>query len=107
MICPMCKELNQKSILYIGLLQATSVYYQPYYDEDGLVHHHIPKSCSVYHCSKGHLLDVKANNKCENCDFGSPLTVSVYENTLTFNENTLTFNGTSGNLVINTGEKNV
>lgn len=71
MICPKCKELNQKSIVHCGLSYSTAMHCQPYFDEDGKFHRHDYNSQSTeYSCSKGHTIYVSPSNRCPNCDFG-------------------------------------
>jgi hypothetical protein len=78
MICPRCKELDQKSTIHGGLGFSTAMYCQPYYDEDGKYHHHdLNNHTWKYVCSNGHDILVVPSNKCESCDFGSEETVTV------------------------------
>lgn len=81
MICPKCKELNQKSTIYIGGSYCTSMYCPPYFDEDGKYHNHdLNSSVSNYTCSNGHRLKVQHGNKCLSCGFGYEESVTVEDN---------------------------
>lgn len=71
MICPKCKELDQKSRVYGGAGMTTCAYYPPYYDEEGVYHNHDGNNhTSVYTCSNGHHITVSSTGMCPNCDWG-------------------------------------
>ena len=77
MICPKCKELNQKSTINKGLSSVNAIYYQSYYDEDGNSHDHHPQLTMKMSCSMGHDISIHVNNRCNYCDFGNEETVVV------------------------------
>lgn len=80
MICPKCKELNQKSTVQVGVGSSTLLYCPAYYDEDGVYHvHDRNKTTYTYSCSKGHQMTVKASSKCPNCNWGEDEIVTVNE----------------------------
>jgi len=78
MICPKCKELNQKSTITGGSGYSTAMGWQPYYDEEGRHHNHDPNGrTSHYSCSQGHDIIVSWSNKCPYCDFGHETVTTV------------------------------
>ena len=55
MICPECQKLGLKSKAYPGWTTCTAMYCQPFYDEEGELHHHDMNTTSTqYSCSNGH-----------------------------------------------------
>ena len=71
MICPVCKENNEKSSVMEGMCMTTCMYCPSYYDEDGNYHSHDSNiTTSEYHCSKGHSFSIKRTGTCPSCDFG-------------------------------------
>jgi hypothetical protein len=56
LICPVCKELGEKSTVHpYGASTCTLMAPVDYYDEDGNHVYHDPNSCTYqYRCSKGH-----------------------------------------------------
>lgn len=71
MICPKCKELGEKSRVYGGTGMTTCAYYTPYWDEEGVYHHHDGNRHTYsYNCSNGHSITVTGTGKCPNCNWG-------------------------------------
>jgi len=99
MICPKCKELNQKSMVRPGWGSVTSMYCPPYYDEDGKYHHHDMNIHRYsYSCSQGHSLIVVPSSKCPSCDFGEEEKITIKEyvkDTPTLDGSLLVANGTN------------
>jgi len=55
MICPECKKLGKKSLVYPGACMSTLLAAIPYYDEDGNYHFNDPNTVTQgYSCSNGH-----------------------------------------------------
>jgi len=53
--CPTCEAEGRRSRAYPGITYTTDMYFAPYYDEDGVYHHHDANSrTSSYRCSNGH-----------------------------------------------------
>jgi len=94
MTCVKCKELGQKSVLTSGYTTVTAMYFEPFYDENGVFHSHnrnVRKS--TYNCSNGHAIVVSSTAMCPSCNFGGQESVSVVDS-----------NNNSGTLTINLGE---
>jgi hypothetical protein len=71
MICSKCKEEGRKSIVRGGIGSSTCIYCPPYYDEEGVYHHHDDNWRSYeYTCSNGHRITVSSTGKCPNCKWG-------------------------------------
>jgi hypothetical protein len=100
MICPKCKELNQKSTVSVGMSYTHTVYINQFYDEEGNWHGHHPSTSTNMRCSKGHDIAVTSNNKCDHCDFGSEESVTATDS------GTLSVQGSSGTLVLSTNSDN-
>ena len=65
MKCPECVKLGQRSIVYPGVSSATLVYFQPFCDEDGKLHHHNGNVTTTdYSCSLGHKWFNKQEHSC-------------------------------------------
>lgn len=70
MICVECKKLGLKSKIYPGVTSTTTVYYQPWYDEDGSYHNHDANIVTQSGgCSNGHYFTIQIPNTCPNCDW--------------------------------------
>lgn len=55
MRCPKCVEAGLKSRVFVGAVEMTTMWCQPFYDEDGKYHHHDSGTRSQrYSCSNGH-----------------------------------------------------
>ena len=55
MKCPECVKEGKKSKVFIGTSTRTLMYWQPHYDEDGVLHSNDPnKTTTDYSCSNGH-----------------------------------------------------
>lgn len=55
MKCPECAGQGVKSKVYPGMSTVTAMYYPPFYDEDGVYHHHDSnRTTTRYSCSEGH-----------------------------------------------------
>ena len=53
--CPVCQEKGLESCVYVGTSSTTLLYYQPWYDEDGVYHNENPNTITTYYsCSQGH-----------------------------------------------------
>lgn len=49
----------------------TAMYCAPYYDEEGVYHHHDANRTTYNHvCSNGHKITVSSTGKCPSCDWG-------------------------------------
>lgn len=71
MKCPVCEEKKMKSCVYIGHSMSTLMYCTPYYDEEGLYHHHDSNtSTTTYTCSVGHAWSESQKGSCPSCEFG-------------------------------------
>lgn len=73
MKCPECITEGKKSRVTPGGSSITLAYYQPYYDEDGVYHHHDNNDISTdYSCSNGHRWVEHSTARCPapDCDFG-------------------------------------
>lgn len=65
MICPRCKKEGKKSKVFVGVGSSTSLFYQPFYDEDGELHYHDSnKTTTSYSCSNGHSWTEQIGNSC-------------------------------------------
>lgn len=65
MICPTCKQNDQKSIVHEGCMRVTSMWCAPFYDENGVRHHHDRNAKSMsYTCSNGHSWEEAIYNYC-------------------------------------------
>ena len=93
MICPKCKELGLKSVVYVGMTQYVSTYNQPFYDEEGNYHQHPVKGTGYNNCSQGHRIDFETDNRCGFCDWGS-------EGTSVASDNVLVTGGYTGNVTV-------
>lgn len=80
MICPKCKELDQKSRVTPHGGFSTAMYCAPYYGEDDKYHFHdLNRHRYTYSCSSKHVFTVTKGNKCSSCDFGTEDKVEVIE----------------------------
>ncbi len=53
--CLECQKLGKRSLIYIGMSTRTLLAWQPYYDEDGVLHDNDPnKTTTHYSCSEEH-----------------------------------------------------
>lgn len=80
MKCPVCEKSGQKSKVFPHGGTSTLMYYQPYYDEDGIYHHHdMNNHTQYYSCSNGHRWMVYSKKQCpaEGCDFGSKESIRI------------------------------
>lgn len=65
MICPECKEQGLKSKVYPGMSMTTAMFCQPFYDEEGNLHHHdFNTTTTEYSCSNGHHWTEKSSGEC-------------------------------------------
>ncbi len=70
-ICSICADRGDKSILREYGCAVTDMGWYPYYDENGMRHSHNPNGVGYYlECSNGH--EWWPNNTCPNCDYGKP-----------------------------------
>ena len=89
MKCPVCKEKELKSCVYVGMETSTLLYCAPYYDEEGLYHIHDNNSRTInYNCSKGHRWSETSKNRCVSCDFGKEDSYIVIHNNIEFSGST-------------------
>lgn len=104
MICPKCKELEQKSQIHGGNGFSTAMYCPSYYDEDGKYHNHDSNSRSYeYRCSMGHQIFVSPSNRCSSCDFGHDETITVKDLAPITNVVTMSADGLSGTISWSSG----
>ena len=69
MICPICKIRNLKSCVYPQGSSRTMAYYRPFFNEDGVEHHHDANSTSTsYRCSNGHVWVTHKRGRCPTND---------------------------------------
>ena len=74
--CPECKASGLKSRVTPHGGSRTLMRCSPYYDEDGVYHHHDTNiTTSSYSCSNGHEWTTKSRGKCPapGCEFGGKL----------------------------------
>jgi hypothetical protein len=65
MICPKCEKEGLKSKVYPGVRTSMLLHCQPYYDEDGKLHHHDRNTATTgYNCSNGHYWLEKSIGNC-------------------------------------------
>lgn len=65
MICPKCKKQGKKSYVYPGVSSATLLYCPPFYDKEGLLHHHDSNiTTTPYKCSRNHEWTEKTTGSC-------------------------------------------
>lgn len=71
MICQTCKAEGQKSIVTPSHGGTTAMYCQPFYDENGVYHHHDSNTTTTgYTCSRGHRWsEVAPKPKCPGCSW--------------------------------------
>ena len=68
--CPVCQKNDQKSMVYTGLGTRTSMYCEPFYDEEGVYHHHdMNRVTATYSCSNGHRWRESWKDKCPGCSW--------------------------------------
>jgi hypothetical protein len=80
MKCPVCTEQQLKSNVYPGMSSTTLMWCAPYYDEDGIYHHHdMNRTRSEYSCTQGHAWSVTSHPICpaDNCTFNDGNTDQV------------------------------
>lgn len=73
MKCQECVDAGQKSRVTPGMSTVTAMYCAPYYDEEGVYHHHDMNSHTTqYTCSNGHQWIKSWYPACPapDCDFG-------------------------------------
>jgi hypothetical protein len=82
MICQTCREEGKKSTIEEGLCFSTLVHCSPYFDTNGVRHHHDSNTLTrEYECSNGHRWrQVNPPPPCPapDCDFGLGLEPKVY-----------------------------
>lgn len=65
MKCPTCVNEGTKSTLSVGMSITTSMYFSPFYDEDGKYHHHDGNTTTTsYRCSNGHEFSDSRTGSC-------------------------------------------
>jgi hypothetical protein len=70
MKCPECVEAGKKSRVTPGLTAVTDMYCPPYYDEEGVRHHHdLNARTTNYSCSNGHRWVETTQAECGSCDW--------------------------------------
>lgn len=82
-ICPVCAENNQTSIVKNYSSSSTLMYCQPYYDEQGNYHNHDSnKTTTHYKCSNGHSFTIKGHYGCKvkGCTFKENFKIIINEN---------------------------
>lgn len=78
MKCPKCVELGKKSTVRLGPVTSTCMWFEPYYDEEGVYHHHDGNGVSSgWECSNGHEGWISHSKSCPSCDWGSEETIHV------------------------------
>jgi len=73
MICTECQANNLKSFVYPSGQTVTAMYCQPYYDENGVYHHHDMNTFRTqYNCSNGHSWSEATTGSCPtpSCNWG-------------------------------------
>jgi len=71
MKCPECVATDQKSRITPGMASVTAMYCAPYYDEEGVYHHHdLNTTTTRYGCTNGHeWRGTSPPLKCPGCDW--------------------------------------
>lgn len=72
MKCPECVKAGTPSRVFIDGSSSTCMYCQPFYDEEGVYHHHDTNIFTDgYHCSNGHAWKTRRRGRCpaKGCDF--------------------------------------
>lgn len=65
MKCPECVKENKKSEVYPSVGSTTSIYCQPFYDEEGNYHDHDSNIITTeYRCSNDHTWQEKTTGSC-------------------------------------------
>jgi hypothetical protein len=72
MKCPVCVEAGDKSTVRDHGQASTLMANLPFFDEDGLRHHHDSnRKTSAYSCSRGHRFEIVVyKTPCQSCDWG-------------------------------------
>jgi len=71
MKCSECITEGKKSRITPGMSSTTLMYCAPYYDEEGLYHHHDSNiTTTSYSCSNGHRWSNSHTGQCGSCDWG-------------------------------------
>lgn len=73
MKCPECVAEGKKSCVTPGMMSVTAMYCAPYYDEEGVYHHHDRNvHTTLYSCNNGHSWQESNTGVCPApaCDFG-------------------------------------
>lgn len=74
MICPECKEQELKSNVFPHGGTKTLMYCQPYYDENGIYHHHDRNVVTnSFSCTNNHQWTTRRYDYCPAGDFGGPI----------------------------------
>ena len=72
MKCAECEKAGETSRVYVGMGMTTSMFCQPYYDEQGIYHHHdLNITTQSFSCSRGHAWAATVPNHCPSCDWKS------------------------------------
>ena len=84
MKCPKCLEENKKSTVQINNTMSTDVYNTPYYDEDGIYHHHDTNIYTTHcRCSNNHEFVINERRACpsypNDCNHAEDSTCKVIE----------------------------
>ena len=70
MKCPECIKLGLRSKIFAGMSSGTLMCCHPFYDEDGVYHHHdYNKTTTNYSCSNGHSWSETIRNQCPACGY--------------------------------------
>lgn len=72
MKCPECVKEGNKSCVTVGVCSETLLACLPFYDEEGVYHHHDANTKTQYYqCSRGHSWFENVPNTCPNCEWTS------------------------------------
>ena len=76
MRCPTCVETGRRSRVAAGVTTSTSVFCQPFFDEDGRRHVHDTNVHATRHvCTRGHSFEVTERGHCW-CGWSGGLTTT-------------------------------
>ena len=74
MKCPQCVKEGKKSCVQVGERTTTLAFFSPFYDTEGVYHHHDSNTTTQYYrCDRGHFWSENVSNTCPNpnCDWTS------------------------------------
>lgn len=78
MICPTCKDSDQKSTVRHLWSYTTLLWSNPWYDDEGNYHSHDPnRTTSGFRCSNGHEIRIKGRSPCPQGDYDTETEITI------------------------------